>query len=108
MYITLQQAKKHLNLDDLFIDDDDYIASLISVAEAAVELHINQPLTGLTTNFNVGGETVNVLPAPICQAALLMIGNLYANREMVSFSMKTLEIPFNYRYLLDFYKNYSN
>ena len=102
MYLTLTQAKQHLNLDVDFIDDDDYITSLMQVAEASVELHINQKLIDVVA---VNGE---VLPLPLMQAMLLMVGNLYANREIVSFSMKTLEIPFNYRYLLNFYQNYSN
>lgn len=29
MYVTLQQAKKHLNIDDSFTDDDNYILQLI-------------------------------------------------------------------------------
>jgi len=37
-----------------------------------------------------------------------MLGNFYANREIVSFSTKTLAIPFNYQYLLDPYINYLN
>jgi hypothetical protein len=102
MYITLLQAKKHLNLDDSFIDDDEYIIQLIDVAESIVELHINQSLSNLATANN------GILKPPLLQAMLLMIGNFYANREMVSFSMKTLEIPFNYRYLLDFFQNYIN
>jgi len=102
MYLTLTQAKQHLNLDVDFIDDDDYITSLMQVAEASVELHINQKLIDVVA---VNGE---VLPLPLMHAMLLMVGNLYANREIVSFSMKTLEIPFNYRYLLNFYQNYSN
>ena len=102
MYLTIEQAKKHLNLEAEFIEDDSYITSLIQVAEAAVELHINQKLVDVAA---INGE---VLPLPLLHAMLLMIGNLYANREMISFASKTTEIPFNYRYLLDFYKNYSN
>lgn len=106
MYITLSQAKKHLNIDESFIDDDDYINDLISVAELAVELHINQSLSGLTTSTNASGETVNELPAPLKQAMLLMIGGLYSIRENVSFTGKAIAIPYNYQYLLDFYQNY--
>jgi len=102
MYLTLDQAKRHLNLESEYIDDDDYIASLMQVAEATVELHINQKLIDVAAN---NGE---VLPLPLLQAMLLMVGNLYANREMISFATKTAEIPFNYRYLLDFYQNYLN
>ena len=37
MYVTLEEAKKHLNIDDSFKDDDSYINSLILVAEDAIE-----------------------------------------------------------------------
>lgn len=36
MFVTLQIAKKHLNIDDSFKDDDNYILSLIKVSEDAV------------------------------------------------------------------------
>lgn len=29
MYVTLEQAKKHLNIDNSFTDDDNYILQLI-------------------------------------------------------------------------------
>ena len=101
-YLTLEQSKKHINIESDFVDDDVYITSLIDVAECSVELHVNQSLEDIAT---VNG---GVLPAPLIHAMLLMVGNFYANREMVSFASKTTEIPFNYVYLIDFYKNYSN
>lgn len=107
MYITLNQAKKHLNIDESFIDDDSYINDLISVAELTVEMHINQPLSGLTTSVITSGETVNVLPAALQHAMLLLIGGLYSIRENVSFTGKAIAIPYNYKYLLDFFQNYS-
>ena len=39
--ITLAEAKKHLNLESDFTEDDAYILSLIEVAEQAVERHVN-------------------------------------------------------------------
>ena len=36
MYITVDEAKKHLNIDASFKDDDNYISDLIVVAEDAV------------------------------------------------------------------------
>lgn len=101
MYLTLEQAKKHLNLETEFTDDDNYITSLIQVAEAAVELHINQKLKDIVADN--GGD----LPLPLLHAILLMIGNFYANREAVSMNGKASEIPLSYRYLVDFYRKYS-
>ena len=36
MYVTLDEAKKHLNIDADFNDDDAYITSLIEVSEDSV------------------------------------------------------------------------
>ena len=41
MYVTLKLAKKHLNIDDSFTEDDNYITSLIKVAEDAVAKNEN-------------------------------------------------------------------
>lgn len=100
MYIQLDLAKKHLNVEDDFIEDDEYILNLIDVAESAVRVHINEDFSSIAEKN--GGS----LPSPILQAALLMIGNLYQNREAVG--SKIQELPFNYQYLIDLYKNYNN
>lgn len=100
MYIQLDLAKKHLNIEDDFIEDDEYILSLIDVAESAVRVHINEDFA------SIAEKNGGCLPSPILQAALLMVGNLYQNREAVG--SKTQELPFNYRYLIDLYRNYNN
>lgn len=100
MYIQLDLAKKHLNIEDDFIEDDEYILSLIEVAESAVRVHINEDFVDIAEKN--GGE----LPPPILHAALLMIGNLYQNREVIG--NKNLALPYNYQYLIDLYKNYNN
>jgi uncharacterized phage protein (predicted DNA packaging) len=100
MYIQLDMAKKHLNIEDDFIEDDEYILNLIEVAEAAVRVHINE-------SFNdIAAKNGGCLPSPILQAALLMVGSLYQNREIVG--SKVYALPYNYQYLIDLYKNYNN
>lgn len=99
MMITLELAKKHLNLEQDFTEDDEYILGLIDVAEKAVRVHVNEDLDKIAED---NGE----FPTPLVQAALLMIGNLYQNREVVG--SKNADLPFNYRYLIDLYKNYNN
>ena len=47
MYIYLEDAKKHLNINKDFLDDDMYIASLIQVAEEIVEKDIDTRLADL-------------------------------------------------------------
>ena len=100
MYIQLDYAKKHLNIEEDFTEDDEYILGLIEVAESAVRVHINEDFA------SIAEKNGGCLPPPILQAALLMIGNMYQNREIVG--AKTNQLPFNYQYLIDLYRNYNN
>lgn len=100
MYITLDQAKKHLNIEPDFTEDDSYIEGLISVAEEAVRVHVNEDYDTLAEDN--GGD----LPTPLVQAMYLMIGNMYQNREPLG--KKDQALPFNYQYLIDLYRNYLN
>lgn len=100
MYIRIGQVKHHLNIDKEFTEDDEYIMDLVKVAEQIVEKHIDYSLSELAQNN--GDE----LPSPIIQAILLMVGNLYANRESIAYA-SAQEIPFAYDYLLSLYKDYS-
>lgn len=98
MYITLEKAKQHLIVDMDFIEDDSYIEDLIKVAEDAVTQHLN--VTSLSEQ-EVDGQ----LPSAILHAILLMIGNLYANREPVAFTAVN-KLPLSYEYLISLYKHY--
>lgn len=97
MYITLKEAKKHLQIDDSFTDDDNYILSLIYVAEDSVSQHLDIALKDLI----VYGE----LPPAVKHSILLMIGNLYATREPVAYGTTT-KVPYTLDYLLGLYKHY--
>ena len=99
MYIPLDLAKKHLNIEDSFTDDDEYICGLIEAAEQAVRVHVND-------DFDVIAEkNGGCIPTPLFQAMLLMVGQLYQNREIVG--SKTVALPFGYQYLIDLYRNYN-
>lgn len=100
MYIQLDLAKKHLNIEEDFTEDDEYILSLIEVAESAVRVHINEDFA------SIAKKNGGCLPPPILQAALLFIGNMYQNREPIG--NKSVALPFNYQYLIDLYRNYNN
>ena len=97
MYVTLQQAKKHLNIDDSFMDDDNYILQLIQVAEDAVEKNSDIALTEQLE----GG----ILPPSLTHSILLLVGNLYNNREATSYSVPS-EVPFAYKYLINLNRNF--
>lgn len=97
MYVTLEQAKKHLNIDNSFTDDDNYILQLIQVAEDAVEKNTDIALSEQI----VDGQ----LPSTIIHSILLLVGNLYNNREATSYSVPS-EVPFAYKYLINLNRNF--
>ena len=98
MYVTLETAKKHLNIDESFTDDDSYISLLMKAAEDAVSKHIDKPLVELE-------DSKGELPPAILHSILLLIGNLYGNREPVAYT-SVIKVPYTLEYLLGFYKHY--
>ncbi len=97
MYVTIKEVKKHLQIDDSFTDDDQYLESLIKVSEDSVANHLDVALEDIATD----GE----LPPAVKQSVLLMAGNLYANREPVAYS-SVVKVPYTLDYLLGLYKRY--
>lgn len=97
-YLTLDEIKKHLNIDPWFTDDDEYLMTLEEASRAAVENHLD--LTYQDLEYDYG-----VVPRSVLQAQLLMIGNLYNNREANSI-LTVKEVPLAYQYLLQQFKNY--
>ena len=103
-YLTVDDIKKHLNIDAEFLDDDQYLRSLGDVAEQIIAQHLEDKLD------DIAEDNGGTLPAPILHACLLLIGNLYMSRESVTFSSVS-EIPMSfgeniYQYLLSPYINY--
>lgn len=99
-YVDLQLAKRHLNVEEFFTEDDEYLGELIEAAEAVVEKDICEDLSTLAE------ENSGKLPAPLRQCILLMVGQFYANREPVAFA-QSAEIPLSYSYLVSLYRNYA-
>ena len=67
--LTLAETKLHLRVDH--DDEDALIASLIDTATAAAADYLNMPLDQMTAT----------VPSPIKSAAMLMVNDLYLNRE---------------------------
>nr|DAT37886.1 MAG TPA: Head Tail Connector Protein [Caudoviricetes sp.] len=99
-HLTLKLIKEHLNLDNDFTMDDEYLSNLGDVTEKVVERHIDDSFAYLA-NAN-GGK----LPAPLIQAMLLLLGTYYANREHIAFNAN-YEVGNSYTFLIDLYRNYS-
>lgn len=98
-YVTLEQAKRHLIVDESYTDDDTYIEQLIDAAEAVVAKDICDVLERLE-------DKQGKIPAPLIQCALLMVGNFYNNREPVAFAQSS-EVPLSYKHLVGLYRNYA-
>lgn len=97
-YITLSQVKKHLNIDEIFTDDDQYLYSLIIVSQEAVEKFIDQPLAEIS-------DENGKIPDSLRHAMLLLIGNLYDHRETTA-PLHLSEVPHAFQFLLDLYQKY--
>lgn len=100
MSITIEQIKKHLNVDLDFTEDDEYIMYLYEVSNALVEKHIDKSLEDIEAEQ--GG-----LPKPLVHAMLLFIGNLYDKRESIA-SANVKELPNALQYILSLYRDYKN
>ena len=99
-YLTLTMAKQHLLVDASVTEDDSYITQLCDVAEAAVEVDLDRKLVTLE-------DADGNLPAPIIQAMLLTVGNLYANREPVAMGTIVTAVPYTFEYLKGLYKKHA-
>ncbi|MBS0506843.1 MAG: phage gp6-like head-tail connector protein [Proteobacteria bacterium] len=70
--LDFADTKTYLRVDHY--DDDALIQMLMDTATAAAADYLNMPLEQMTTT----------VPSPIKSAALLLVGNLYENRESMS------------------------
>lgn len=99
IYIDLETIKRHLNLDEDYDAEDDYLYQLSEAALTAIENHIDTPL-----EYFVDSVSGRLDPA-LVQAALLLIANFYENRESVAFA-QSYRIPHGYEYLLNQFIRY--
>ena len=97
MYVTIDEIKQHLYID--FEADDAMLADMIQASEDIIQKYLN-------TTFEDIIDEYGSLPFSLKQAIKIMVGNLYANRESVSFNAYPSKIPYSYEYLLQPYKSY--
>jgi len=100
MLIDLQTIKSHLNIDSEYTEDDNYLEYLEGVAKEIIEKHIDR------TFDDIIAEEVEI-PQPLLHAMLIMIGNMYANRESISYS-PVYSVPNSLQYILSLYRDHSN
>lgn len=98
MFTTLDRVKEHLNIDKEYQGDDELILLYICASEDAIEQSINTPLSKLISDEGY-------LPATLQSAILLMVGNLYQNREPVAMG-NVIKIPYTLEFLINLNKSY--
>lgn len=96
MYVTLEQARKHLQLDDFFHEDDELILGYIMAAEDATAKRVNRPLCEL-----VDQRTGFLAPTTV-ESILLLVGTFYNNREATAgATVNTVPLAFDFLADLD-------
>lgn len=99
IYLKLYQIKRHLNIDERFQEDDEYLLELAEVAQAMVEKHLDTSLQ------EIAKDNGGTLPSPIVHAMKLLVAEYYGQREAISYT-STQVVPLAYDYLLAPYIDY--
>lgn len=97
-YVTLSEAKKHLNIEPDFLDDDDYIMLCVDSAEEVVEQDVCVPLGDIE-------DGQGKIPAPLQRAILLLTGTFYNSRETIVYGTLVHKIP-AYDHIIGLYRDY--
>jgi hypothetical protein len=92
--ISLDDLKRHLSIEQGFMDDDGYLDSLIHAAQEAVEQSINRRLTDCE-------------PETVLHCIRILAATWYAGREGVSFGSPN-KIPYTLDYLIGLNRNYDD
>lgn len=100
IYISLEQIKAHLNINEDYHDDDFYLMQLADTAIAAIENRIDNKIDRYVHD--------SVLEPPLVHAALLLIGTWYLQRETITIGHGVQEVPHTIDFLLQPYILYTN
>ena len=82
------------------------IATITDDQNLTVTVAFTNSESGLDYTVESSPLESDVLPLPIKQAILLMVGNLYEHREPVIAGVSVMKIPFSIEYLLAPYKDW--
>ena len=102
MFISIDKVKSHLNLDDFYTEDDDYLVHLVSAAEDATAKRLNVKSLSCLINPDTG-----YLPESVNHSILLLVGSWYAARETFAFQSVSV-LPHSFDFLADLNKNYKS
>lgn len=96
-YLTLEDAKIHLNATD--DRDDTYITGLLDVVEAAVAGELEENLDDLAIEGDLDPDLVH--------AMYMLLAHFFQCREPVIIGTSVSEIPLTYKMLILRFKNYT-
>jgi hypothetical protein len=97
--ISLADAKRHLLVDGS--DDDSTNQIYTDEADRYAEDFLNLEIYSDQTAMDAAEDTTGIVATPaIVAACLLILGNLYANREAVVVGKASNELPFGVTSLL--------
>lgn len=100
MFVSLDKVRSHLNLDEFYHEDDEYLVHIINAAEDAVAKRLNQHSLSRIVDPHTG-----YLPESVVHAVLLLVGSWYAARETFS-NQSVSQLPHSFDFLADLNKNY--
>ena len=92
MIVTLEDIKRHLNVD--FDEDDALITSMIEAAEASIEQSIGVPLADIATDG---------FPDDLKHAIRILTATFYEYREGFT-NGKIQQVPFTLSHLISPYR----
>lgn len=98
--ITLDQAKKHLNIDEALVEDDQYIQELIEMSDYLIESDVHDTIANIA-------EVHGSIPLILVHAAKIIVATMYANREATIVGASISNVPLSYKYLISKYKKYT-
>lgn len=84
-HVSLSEAKKHLNIESDFTDDDSYITQLIKEATSNAENYIDGDIaltSNVYTEYDFGGSVITITVAPLI--AVSAISYLDDNNDAVA------------------------
>ena len=98
-YISLAEAKAHLEVDLDYTGDDQLIEGIIEDAVAIAEADLCVPLTDIATEGK--------LPGAVRRAVLLLIGSFYKSREDDIPNSESGRMYNSYQRLISLHRNYA-
>lgn len=98
MIITLEEAKRHLEVDADYTGDDQLITDIILDVQDIAESDLCVDFT----EIQIEGE----LPRTIKRAMLLLIGSYYKSRENEIQNNESTQMANGYRRLISNFRNY--